>query len=83
MKVILSGMSTMQQVEDNLKTFIDFSPLSDEEENKIKAIVKNCVPVCRMAVQAAVIVCLVLPALTFRATSRFGTDIICIVHTTM
>lgn len=40
-KVILSGMSTMQQVEDNLKTFIDFSPLSDEEENKIKAIVEE------------------------------------------
>ena len=40
-KVILSGMSTMQQVEDNLKTFIGFSPLSDEEENKIKAIVEE------------------------------------------
>ena len=30
-KVILSGMSTEEQVEDNLKTFTDFKPLTDEE----------------------------------------------------
>ena len=29
-KVILSGMSTMEQVEDNLKTFREFKPLSEE-----------------------------------------------------
>ena len=28
-KVILSGMSTMEQVEDNLRTFAEFRPLSD------------------------------------------------------
>ena len=38
-KVILSGMSTMEQVEDNLKTFQDFSPLSEAEEKEIESIV--------------------------------------------
>lgn len=38
-KVILSGMSTMDQVEDNLKTFQDFSPLSEAEEKEIESIV--------------------------------------------
>lgn len=38
-KVILSGMSTMQQVEDNLKTFKNFKPLSEEENNSIVEIV--------------------------------------------
>ena len=30
-KVVLSGMSTMEQVDDNLKTFGDFRPMSEEE----------------------------------------------------
>lgn len=30
-KVILSGMTTMEQLEDNLKTFSNFKPLSDDE----------------------------------------------------
>lgn len=34
-KVILSGMSTMEQVEDNLKTFKEFKPLSEEEQKMI------------------------------------------------
>ncbi len=34
-KVVLSGMSTMEQVTDNLNTFTDFIPLSDEEECNI------------------------------------------------
>ena len=34
-KVILSGMSTMEQVEDNLKTFCDFKPLSEAEQKMI------------------------------------------------
>lgn len=38
-KVILSGMSTMEQVEDNLKTFGDFRPLSEKESREIDAIV--------------------------------------------
>lgn len=38
-KVILSGMSTMEQVEDNLKTFTDFRSLSDEETKTIDDIV--------------------------------------------
>ncbi len=38
-KVVLSGMSTMEQVEDNLKTFTDFRSLSDEETKTIDDIV--------------------------------------------
>lgn len=38
-KVILSGMSTMEQVEDNLKTFTPFKPLSQEEAATIDEVV--------------------------------------------
>ena len=38
-KVILSGMSTMEQVEDNVKTFADFHPLSEKEKEQIDEIV--------------------------------------------
>ncbi len=37
-KVILSGMSTMEQVEDNLKTFGSFRALSEEEEKMIEKV---------------------------------------------
>lgn len=40
-KVILSGMSTMEQVEDNLKTFADFKPLSEAEQATIKEVVET------------------------------------------
>lgn len=53
-KVILSGMSAMTQVEDNLKTFEDFQPLTQEEAKlvedvaaKIHARVKNGCTGCR------------------------------------
>ena len=39
-KVILSGMTTMEQVEDNLKTFSSFRPLSEKEHREIDEIVK-------------------------------------------
>lgn len=38
-KVILSGMSTMEQVEDNLKTFEQFQPLGDDELRTIEEVV--------------------------------------------
>lgn len=38
-KVVLSGMSTMEQVEDNLKTFCSFRPLSEKESREISDIV--------------------------------------------
>ena len=37
-KVILSGMSSMEQVQDNLKTFTGFKPLSDAERSVIEAV---------------------------------------------
>lgn len=37
-KVILSGMTTMDQVEDNLKTFTDFKPLDEEEQKAIEKV---------------------------------------------
>ncbi|MBE5883872.1 MAG: aldo/keto reductase [Lachnospiraceae bacterium] len=39
-KVILSGMSTMEQVEDNLKTFADFEPLSQAEQDAVAEVVE-------------------------------------------
>ncbi len=40
-KVILSGMSTMEQVEDNVKTFADFKPMEEEELNLVKEVRKD------------------------------------------
>lgn len=39
-KVILSGMSSMEQVEDNLHTFINYEPLSDREKQTIAEVVE-------------------------------------------
>lgn len=38
-KVVLSGMSNMEQVEDNLKTFENFSPLSEAEQQGLDEII--------------------------------------------
>ncbi len=40
-KVILSGMSTLEQVDDNLNTFNDFKPLNEEEFKLINEIRKD------------------------------------------
>lgn len=52
--VVLSGMSTKEQVADNLKTFADFKPLSEEEQavvahvvQKLRARVQNNCTGCR------------------------------------
>lgn len=39
--VLLSGMSTIEQMEDNLKTFKDFKPLTDEEHDLVKQVVNK------------------------------------------
>ena len=39
-KVTLSGMSNMEQVEDNLKTFAEFKPLSEQEHKVIEEVVE-------------------------------------------
>ena len=36
-KTILSGMNTMEQMDENTKTFTDFRPLSDAEQEAMKA----------------------------------------------
>ena len=56
-KVILSGMSTMQQVEDNLKTFASFKPLSEAESRRSTRSSRSFVPVCRTAARAAATAC--------------------------
>ena len=38
---VLSGMSNMEQVQDNLKTFTDFEPISDDEREIINKVVKK------------------------------------------
>lgn len=40
-KVILSGMSDMSQVEDNLKTFVNFEPLSDQEQQVVENVAET------------------------------------------
>lgn len=40
-KVVLSGMSSEEQVRDNVHTFTDFEPLSEEEQACIKEAVKT------------------------------------------
>lgn len=52
--VLLSGMSNIEQLEDNIKTFSDFKPLNDDEQQviqtaiaKIKDRVKNGCTGCR------------------------------------
>lgn len=39
-KVILSGMSTMEQVEDNLRTFENFKPMSEAEQATVREVVE-------------------------------------------
>ena len=38
-ELVLSGMSDMDQMKDNLKTALDFKPLNDEENNAVRAVV--------------------------------------------
>ena len=40
-KVVLSGMSTMEQVEDNLHTFGNFEPLTEEESAMVSQVAEN------------------------------------------
>ncbi len=40
-KVVLSGMSTLEQAADNLKTFGDFKPLQEEETKEIDEVVQT------------------------------------------
>lgn len=39
--VVLSGMSTMEQVEDNLKTFARFEPLSEQEQQAVEHVAQT------------------------------------------
>lgn len=42
-KVILSGMSNLEQVQDNLNTFNDFKPLNDAEQSAVKSVMEKLV----------------------------------------
>jgi predicted aldo/keto reductase-like oxidoreductase len=42
-KVILSGMSTLEQVQDNIKTFQDFKPLNNEELKIVEEVRKDII----------------------------------------
>lgn len=39
-KVVLSGMSSLEQVEDNIKTFASFQPLNSQEQETVAQVVK-------------------------------------------
>ena len=39
-KVVLSGMSNMEQVEDNIKTFASFHPLNEQEQKTVAKVVE-------------------------------------------
>lgn len=39
--IILSGMSNMEQLKDNINTFTDLKPISDEEQKKIDLVVED------------------------------------------
>ncbi len=60
-RVILSGMSTMEQLEDNLNTFQDIQPLSDTEQaavaettRRIQLRLKNGCTACRYCIPCPV-----------------------------
>ena len=40
-KIILSGMSTLEHVKDNLDTFINYQPLTDEENERINGVIEK------------------------------------------
>ncbi len=70
-KVVLSGMSSMEQVEDNLSTFAHFEPLTDEEQ----AIVGKVSEALRNRVRngwTAATACPALRASTFRGVLASG-----------
>lgn len=71
-KVVLSGMSTMEQVEDNLHTFGNFEPLSQEEAALVSQVADALKSVQKMAVPAALIVCHALLVWIFPETSVSG-----------
>ncbi len=71
-KVVLSGMSSMEQVEDNLSTFAHFEPLTDEEQaivGKVSEALRNRV---RNGCTAAATACPALRASTFRGVLASG-----------
>lgn len=76
-KVVLSGMSTMDQVEDNLHTFDKFEPLTEKETNLIAKTADNIKKERKMDVQAVLIACLVLLEWIFPKTSTFGMSFPC------
>ena len=69
-KVVLSGMTTMEQVEDNLNTFENFTPLNLKEK-EIVADVASAIK--QRAVPDARTVCHVPSASTYRRISASGT----------
>lgn len=84
---VLSGMSTQEQMEDNISTVIDFEPINEKEESLINEVVNKvlsvptipctacryCVPGCPMSIQIPDLFIAYNSQKTYGESSRYKT----------